>query len=203
MIKLFVGLTGGFGSGKSTVLAMFRKLGAKTINCDEIVRKLWQPTSPIYGKLEKLLEKEGLVSRNGKISPILAVSKTFENRAFRQRLENIVHPEVFRKIRLAQKRQTGILVAEVPLLFETGFNRKTDLVITVKASSANSITRLTKNRGLSSKGWKARANAQWTLNKKIAHSDIVIENNGNLTATQRQVKAVWENLNRIVKNRKN
>lgn len=188
MVKLLVGLTGGFGSGKSTVLKLFGELGAKTLDCDALVKKCWRPGHVLYPGLARLVKQQGITLAEVK-------GEAFRNRSFRRKLENIIHPWIFKRIRLAQRLETGILVTEVPLLFETGFNRETDFVITVNTSSKKSRTRTGKSRGISQVEWEARSKAQWPLERKIKKSDSVIKNDGSLAGTRRQVRTIWKEIN--------
>jgi dephospho-CoA kinase len=199
MVKLLVGLTGGFGTGKSTVLKIFKHLGAKTLDCDRLVKECWRSGSTVYPKLKKLLKSYGLVKQGDRTFSKREIAReVFQNPRFRRKLEKIIHPEVIRRIFLAKKRETGILVAEIPLLFETNFDRKTDYIITVKASPSKSSARVKKARGVVFKEWKARWKAQWPLGRKIRRSHAVINNSGNLKMTTRQVKKIWKDLLRAV-----
>jgi dephospho-CoA kinase len=198
MKKLLVGLTGGFGTGKSTVLPMFKKLGAKTFDCDRWVKACWQPGSTVYPRLKSLVRSYGLIpGAQAKIPLKQVAGKTFQDRTFRRKLEKIIHPVIFRKIRLAHTREMGILVVEIPLLFETGLNRDVDFVVTIKTSTQKSKARVLKKRGMSVREWKARIGAQWPLARKARNSDAVILNNGNLQNTSRQVKKVWNKIVQI------
>jgi len=191
MKKVFVGLTGNFGSGKTTVLKIFRQLGARTLNSDSIVNTVWQPRNPIYQMLLNAYRREKKGYKGKRVSKKQVAALAFERPVFRRKIEKIIHPVVFKKIRLARRAKTGILVAEIPLLFETGFHRKTDFIITVKASPRKSMARL-KNRGLTPNDWKLRANTQWPIGKKAKKSDAVIKNDRSLRETRRQVKAIWK-----------
>jgi len=195
MAAFLVGLTGGFGTGKSTVLRMFRRLGAKTLNCDELVKKCWQPGSPLYPRLKRLVRSQGLSQKEvGKAA--------FRDKRFRRKLERIIHPWIFKRIRLAERLESGILVTEVPLLFETGFNRATKFAITVNTPSKKSRARIRKNRGISSVEWEARSRAQWPLKRKIGESDAVIQNDGDLAQTRRQVNKIWKEINSMITTKK-
>ena len=193
MAKLLVGVTGSFGSGKSTVLKEFKKLGVRTLDCDQIVRQAWGRKSPLYPKLKNLAKKEGILGPRGGLSKAQVAKRAFQDLSFRRKLEGLLHPWVFGKITLAKGREKGILVAEIPLLFETGFNRKTDFVITVKASPTQSLARL-KKLGHTSKEWKARIKAQWPLSKKVRQSDAVVLNDGPPRQTTRQVKKILQEI---------
>ena len=179
---------------------MFQKCGAHTISADDIVKGCWRPGSPVHSRLKALVKKQGLLKSSKDSISLQAVAReAFQNKAFRMKLEKVLHPEVFRKINLARKRETGILVAEIPLLFETGFNREANFVVTVKTSSNKSKARLKKFRGLSSKEWETRSKAQWSIGRKIKKSDAIIRNNGNLAQTQSQVKKIWNQINCLMK----
>jgi dephospho-CoA kinase len=189
---MLIGLTGGFGSGKSTALQMFKKLGARTLSSDDVVKEAWKSNSPLYPKLRAAIKAQGLIQDKEKVSFEAIAKAVFQNLRFRKKLEKLIHPWVFKKISLASKREKGILIVEIPLLFETGFNCKTDFVVTINATPTNSMARLRKESGLSSKEWKARVKAQWPLKKKVGKSDFVIQNNGTLSETRRQIIIIWE-----------
>ena len=196
-VKTLVGLTGGYRTGKTTVLKMFKQLGAKTLDGDRIVKECWRGANSPNKQLRAFLKKDGIINHLNQKIPFLQVQeKAFQNRKFRQQLEKIIHPYVFRKINLAHEREKGILIVEIPLLFETGYDRKTDFNITVATSSTKSIKRAKTGSGISPKEWNLRSGAQWSLRKKREKSDAVIRNEGSLRHTRQQVVNLWKFFNK-------
>ena len=176
-----VGLTGGFGTGKSTVARHFRKLGAHVIDADRLAHEALRPGVPEY---QKILSCFGTVDRK-KLAQIV-----FANPRKRKILESIIHPYVFRRIDELEKKKSGIVILEVPLLFETHFDKKMDSVVVVTASIQTQILR----SSLSKDETRARIKAQMPLSQKMKRADFVIHNDGSLTETKKQTVAVWRSL---------
>ncbi len=193
MKAIVLGLTGGIGTGKSTVLQMFKEIGAKTIDSDKIVAAIYKKKA-----VKKTLEKEfgekifskGTVDRK-KLGEI-----AFSSSKKRQKLEAIVHPFVYREIKekISKHKKYGkkLVVAEVPLLFESSkkFLALFDFVVVVNAKKGQQVHRLLK-KGLSRKNVLQRLRAQMPLSEKAKKADFVIDNSKNLFHTKRQVMVLW------------
>jgi dephospho-CoA kinase len=199
---LRIGLTGGFGSGKSTVLAMFRRRGARVMDADAIVHDLFARDRRVRAAVARrfgrdILRKDGIDRR-------ALARRVFDSPAERRALEAIVHPAVRRRIAEgARGMRGGVMVADVPLLYESGLRKKFDVVIVVQASASRRVRRLAA-RGFSARDFQRRARAQWPLTKKARLADHVVDNNGTKERTKNQVDEIWDSITnhaRVVRGR--
>lgn len=190
---LVVGITSGIGCGKSTVSAMFKKLGAAVIDADKIVGKLYKKNLLIKSKLVEEFGVEILTRRN-KINSKKLASTVFLSNKKLKKLNSIVHPFVFAEIKRRIKSQRkGIVVIDVPLLIETGMASLVDVVVVVKASKKAQMQRL-KKQGYSQKEAKQRIAAQMPLREKIKLADYVIDNSGSISNTRKQAEEIFNKL---------
>jgi len=191
---LLVGLTGNYGMGKSTVLAMFKQLGAHVIDSDEIVKTLLEEKD-VLKRLKEILGS-GVFRSNGSLDKSKVAAAIFQNSRLRQSTEDLLHPLVFNRIdSLLEgiKRKDKVIIIEVPLLFErkyeAGFNR----TITVYAGEDAALYRLEK-KGVDRKEALLRVNSQLPVDAKIRKSDYVIDNQGSSDETFVQVKEIYRKL---------
>ncbi len=186
---MLIGLTGSFGSGKSTVLGIFHRLGAQTLSADEIVHELLERPD-VREEIKRLFGKE-VVSSNGIDKKKLA-ARIFDSMQDRQRLESILHPLVYDRImKFHRQHPDQVTVAEIPLLFESGRGSDFDAVIFVTCAQKKRLNRLAK-RGFSQEEAKRRLAAQMPEDEKIRLSDFVVDNSGSIEATGRQVRSIWQ-----------
>ncbi len=187
--KLVIGLTGGYGSGKSTVTEIFRRLGAKTESADHLAHRALLPGTPTFKRILRTFGPE-VRSRSGGLDRARLAAIVFKNPAARRRLEKIVHPFV-----VAQHKKTirkhikGVLVLEIPLLFEAGLRRLADKVVVVTAPASVRMRRLAK-KGVSPADFRRRSRAQWPLARKVRLADAVIDNAGTPSAARKQAQAL-------------
>ncbi|MBN1870310.1 MAG: dephospho-CoA kinase [Candidatus Omnitrophica bacterium] len=192
-----IGLTGGLGTGKSTVAKMFRGLGAAVLSADDVAHQLLRPGTVCFRQIIKDFGKGVLKGR--KIDRKAVAQLVFRDKQQLRRLEKIIHPAV-RKIILARikriKRQNRnrVVVVDVPLLFEAEMDRNVNVSIVVKASHAKRIERAVKSLNITRAEAKRRIDAQMPLRQKIRLADIIIDNDGTLNQTKKQVKQIWERL---------
>ncbi len=198
--RLFlIGLTGTFGSGKSTVRNLFRRWGARVIDADLLAHEALRKGSASYRNIIKAFGKD-TPGRNGALDRKKLARIVFSNPAKRKKLERIIHPYVFQRIReKLAKIKSGIVVIEVPLLFETGFNRQVDCTVVVCSSKQKILSRLSQNRHLEKSDIKARMAVQMPLAGKLKRSDFVINNTNGLRQTARQARRIWGEIKREVK----
>ncbi|MBE3578235.1 MAG: bifunctional DNA-formamidopyrimidine glycosylase/DNA-(apurinic or apyrimidinic site) lyase [Limnochordales bacterium] len=194
---LVIGLTGGIASGKSTVLRLFREAGAETLDADEIVHRLEQPGEPVYEEIVAEFGRE-FVRPDGSLDRQALGRVIFADPRARERLNRIVHPRVIEKLQeeiaAARARGTPLVVVDVPLLFEVGFDRDVDRTVVVKVPAAVQLRRLMERDGLDETSARQRLEAQWPLAEKVRRADYVIDNSGTVDETRAQV---WELVQRL------
>ena len=194
---LKIALTGGPGSGKSTVARMFRDLGAEVIDADEVAKAVVQPGQPAWEELRREFGP-AYFREDGSLDRAKMADLVFRDREARGRLNAIIHPRVREEIarRLGNLAARGIpmVMVEVPLLFEAGLEKNFDLVIVVDAGEKEQIERLTARDGRPRKEARSILQAQWPLETKKARADFVVDNRGPLKNTRDQVKKLWQRL---------
>lgn len=192
--KIVIGLTGSFGSGKSTVASMFRSRGAIVIDADRIAHASIRPGRHAY----RLIRKEfgsGILSNDKTINRRALGALVFSRKNLLARLNAIIHPSVIRAIDrgIAQAR-TGIVVVDAPLLFEAGLEKKADVLIVVRASQKNQIKRIQKKSSLTRLAIVKRIQSQIPLRQKARRADFVIDNDGTVKETRKQVARIRRQL---------
>ena len=192
MIK--VGLTGGIGTGKSTVAQKWRELGAGVVESDQLAHQTllpgtatWQAVVQAFGK--EILKADETVNRP-KLGEIV-----FNDEQKRLVLNRIVHPAVrnmwneeLNELSRAGKTEVG--VANIPLLYEVGAEKEFDCVVVVACSEATQLARLI-GRGLTEQQARARIRAQWPLTMKIDKADYVLWNDGSRRILAEQAEIIW------------
>jgi dephospho-CoA kinase len=191
---LRVALTGGIATGKSYCLARFAALGAAVIDADRLARDAVAPGS---SALEAVALRFGrsILLPDGSLDRAALGRIVFNDRAARADLEAIVHPEVYRGIGewfASRPPATRLAIADIPLLFETGHNHDFDRVIVAACDPHQQLTRLMARDRLSEPEARARLNAQWPIEEKVARADHVIRTGGTLADTDAQVRTVYE-----------
>ena len=190
----FVGLTGGIGSGKSTVAEMLRARGAGVIDSDALAREGGEPGSPRLDAVQAAFGSE--VVTGGRLDRAALAAIVFADHDRRAALEAIVHPEVARRATeiVAQHVDTDdVVVLDSPLLIETGRHRDVELVIVVSAEPETQIGRLVA-RGMDEADARARLAAQMPLADKAEVADVVLDNEGTLEELEGQVDRLWSDL---------
>jgi len=203
-VTLMVGLSGGIGSGKSTVSRLLAALGARVIDADAIVHELQAPGSPMLAEIAAAFGP-GVIGPGGRLERAALATIVFRDAAARARLGAIVHPGVGAEIarRVAQARSEGVavLVLDIPLLFEgrkagTGSAARLefDATVVVWAPEDAQIARQMARDGCSRELALERIHAQLPLHEKKELADFVIDNSGTPEETERQVNALWQTL---------
>ena len=188
---LVIGLTGGIASGKSLVLKEFRKLGSQTLDSDVIAKDVVEPNQSAYKKIVKIFGPN-ILQKNGNLDRKKLGSLVFFDPKKRKLLESIIHPEVIRNLRQEIKSsQSQLLVIDIPLLFEAKLQNLVDKIIVVWAPLNQQMARLQKRNKLSSGEIRNRIRSQWSLKKKCAWADFVIDNSKNSSHTRSQVKNLY------------
>lgn len=192
-----VGLTGGIASGKSTVSEILRQLGACIIDADVIARDIVMPDQPAWKSIVQHFGPEIILPDKSLNRPKLA-EIIFNNPEQKAVLDNITHPLILsqmqQKTREAAQNNPPLLVWDVPLLFETGFDKYTDVSILVYVPFQIQLQRLMARNNLNENEALARINSQMPLQKKQELATITINNSGSLAQTQETVKSVFREL---------
>ena len=188
---MLVGLTGGFGTGKSTVLGIFKGFGAVAVDADRLVHKALE-SDDVRNELVSIFGSE--ILREEGIDRKRLAELVFSSHADRKRLEAIIHPIVYRRIHeVARRFRDRVVIAEIPLLFETGRDKEMDAVITVVARPEKVTERLIR-KGYSEEEIKRRQAAQMPVGLKGRKSHFVIDNSDGMEATGNQAAKVWNQL---------
>lgn len=193
-----IGVTGGVGTGKSTVARLFGELGAEVFDADRVVHRLLEPGTPVWKRIRaqfgpSVLEPDGRINR-GRLGEIV-----FREPHRLKALNRIVHPAVRRSIltdlsRLKTRRPRAVAVLDIPLLIESGRAYRTSAVVVVTASQRVAARRLKARSGWEPAEMKRRSGFQMPLKEKETQADFVVGNGGALADTRRQVVRVWKKI---------
>ncbi len=198
MRRLVVGLTGTFGSGKSTVGKILKRFGArKVIDSDLVAHEVFRPGHPAGKKIRLLFGVKKSISRK------VIAKEVFSNPKKRRRLESIIHPYVSQRIaREIGRISSGVVILEVPLLFETGFDRFCDVTVAVLTGERNIVKRLSRV-GFKPEEVRARLRAQLPEREKKRRADLYIQNSGSKTLLTQKTKLIWQKLISILNEKEN
>ncbi|MCK4240349.1 MAG: dephospho-CoA kinase [Candidatus Atribacteria bacterium] len=194
---MIIGLTGGIVSGKSTVAKMFKDLGVKIVDADELGHKVILPHKPAWEKIVKLfgkdLLKEDLNIDRRKLGRIV-----FNNQNLLKKLNEITHPEIIKLIKKEIKsikdktdKKDDILIIDAALIYEAKIDNLMDKIIVVYINEEKQIERLMERNNLSAQESLKRIKSQTPLKEKVKMADYVIDNSNSLDKTKEQVKKIW------------
>jgi dephospho-CoA kinase len=188
---LSIALTGGIGSGKSLAAEFFEELGAVVIDSDQLARDAIERGTPGFD--EVVASFGDAILLGGEIDRAKLAEIVFKDEQARRNLEAIIHPRV-RDIatRIAARvPQDGVVINQIPLLFETNGKSRFDVVITIASTLENRKARLAQ-RGMKSYEIERRISAQASDEQRASIADIVIENDGTQEELEARVAEVWE-----------
>jgi dephospho-CoA kinase len=184
---LVIGVTGGIGSGKSTVANLFSSLGAPVIDADELARQVVAPGQPAY---EEILQHFGttILSKSGELDRRRLRERIFSEPAKRDRLEEIVHPRVYAQMkRLLDCLEAPYAIVVVPLLIESGARDLVDRVLVVDSPEELQIERTQRRDGTTRAAVKKILAAQLDRSARLSAADDVIENDASVEALEKVV----------------
>ena len=193
---LLVGLTGGIGSGKSTVARMLEERGAVVFDADLLAREAVEPGTLGH---TAVIDRFGadVLAPGGELDREALASIVFADPSARRDLEQIVHPEVrrlFAEGSEAYRDTDRIVVFSAPLLVESGMHTAFEILVVVSATVPMQIERLMRQRGMSEPAIRARIDAQAPLEDKAAVADFLVDNEGTLAELESQVEQLWHDL---------
>jgi len=190
---LEIGLTGGIGSGKSTVSAGLVERGAALIDADAIVRELQQPGKPVF---EKMVERWGekILSEEGELNRQAVADIVFKDSEELLALNEIVHPLVREEIARLRDTYAGggaPIILDIPLLIESGYE-DLDGIIVVDLIPKEAIRRLVTYRGFAEDDAKNRISNQVEREERIKKADFVVDNNDDLNSLNEEIDRAWK-----------
>jgi len=194
---LLVGLTGGIGSGKSTVSGMLAERGAEIIDADHIARQVVMPGTRAWCRIRDHFGP-GILYPDGSIDRQALADLVFGDPAKLTVLNEITHPDIFARIAdllEAHHDRDVVVVLDAALLIEAGLADGVDVVLVTHSPHEIQVERLAA-RGVGERDAASRIAAQLEPEKRLARADIVIDNSGSLEDLGRRVDEVWEDLQR-------
>ncbi len=181
--QMIIGITGSFGSGKTTVANMFRKYGFRVINADRLYHNIYNKND----SLKKQIKKEFGTTNRIKLRKIV-----FNNPNKLKKLNKITHPliinEIKKQINSIIKSSNKKIIIDAPLLIESNAKNLVDKIIAVKCSKKEQITRILKKKKYTKKEIENIVKSQLPLKEKIKKADFVVDNRNSLKKTRMQVK---------------
>jgi dephospho-CoA kinase len=192
-----IGLTGGIGSGKSTVARMLQQKGAKLLSADAVGHEVYEPARPAYQEIVDAFGRD-IVGADGRIDRKVLGPIVFSDPEQLRRLNAITHPRMKELMRekLAAERAGGarIAVLEAALLFDAGWDDLADDVWVTVAPPEVAAKRTAERSGISAEEALSRIRAQMSNEERIARSQVVIDTDCPLAETEKQVSEEWERL---------
>ncbi len=187
---LRVGLTGGIGSGKSTVADMFSQLGIAIIDADVIAHQLTQAGGPALKQIADTFGAEYLDAK-AELNRKKLASLVFNDSKARQQLEHIIHPQVRSVMSQALSEQTSAyVILVIPLLLETGFTDLTDRILVIDTPESSQIDRVIQRDKRSQVQVEAIMSQQIDRDSRLAQADDILENTSTLAALKKAVTAL-------------
>ena len=200
---IVIGLTGGIGSGKSSVAAMFKDEGAYIIDFDYLARVVVEPDTPAWRDIVDYFG-QGILFPDRTLNRSKLAEIVFSDALSRKALEGFTHPRIFEKRdtllkNIKTKDSQAIVIVDVPLLFELSLNKNFDTIILVYTSRDIQIERTIKRDDILKEEVEKRLKAQINIEKKKLVSDYIINNEGSLKNTRDQVRKVNHELKKLIK----
>ena len=190
-----VGLTGGVASGKSTVAALLRELGAVVVDSDVLAREVVEPGTPGLAAVVEAFGPE-VLDADGRLDRPALGALVFGDEPARRRLEGILHPLI--RARAAELEaaapEGAVVVHDIPLLVETGQADRFDAVVVVDVPVETQVERMVRDRGMSREDALARVKAQASREARLAVATHVVENTGTREDLRDRVTEVLEEL---------
>jgi len=195
---LNVGLTGGIATGKSTVVRMLVKRGARVIDHDGLVHTLQEPGQPVWKRIIEAFGRD-ILDADERIDRKKLGALVFDDEQRRKELESIVHPAVLEEAQrlrdeIGRQDRQAIVLSDIPLLFEVAMQDLFDLILLIYAPPQVQILRVMKRNNLSREEAIARLKSQMPIDEKLRFADLVIRNDGTMRELEKSVDEVWQEL---------
>ncbi len=196
-----IGLTGGIACGKSTIAGMLVQKGALLVDADQLSREAVKPGNQAWREIRQWLG-EAIVEEDGSLDRKKIAALVFNDLTSLAKLNSIVHPRVLdlfyqRSGELKKDFPGRPLIWDIPLLFETGYDKRVDYIVVVACREEVQIQRLRARDGLSREEAIRRIRSQLELRKKIAKADFIICNNAGRDLLREKVDLLWAKIRTI------
>lgn len=201
MKKILVGITGGIGSGKSTVTDYYKSLGYKVLKADDIAKQVMVEDEEIIKNIKNEFGDKCYI--DGKLNTKYLAEKAFKHPDEVAKLNRIVHPKAIAKIREEAKKifsSKNIVMVEAAILFEAHWEDLFDYIILIISDENSRIIRTLERDHISIKEVKSRMMHQWQDKDKKGKSDFIIENNGSIDSLKEKAKFIISLIENISKN---
>jgi dephospho-CoA kinase len=203
---LIVGLTGGVASGKTAVSRILKEEGAYIINADQIARELVLPHKPAWSELIRAFGQE-ILQEDGSIQRKKLADKVFADPKQRKFLNQILHPRIKEEMdrrakEIGEKDPEAIVVIDAPLIIELGDHREMDKLIVVTSTQPQQIERLKDRDGTNPEEALRIVSSQMPLKEKLKFADYVIRNEGSMEEMKKRAKEVYQELKKVVLQKK-
>ncbi|MEG6590978.1 dephospho-CoA kinase [Paenibacillus barengoltzii] len=190
-----IGLTGGIATGKSTVSRLLAERGAAIIDADVIAREIMEPGHPVLAAVSERFGP-GVLNADGTLNRKKLGEIVFSNPEERKALEALTHPAIRAEMKQRMEELEAadphrLVVADIPLLYESGLDPLYERIMVVYVPREVQLTRLMLRDGLSKEAAEQRINAQMDIEIKKERADILIDNSGGLEETKRQIDDFW------------
>ena len=192
-----IGLTGGIGSGKSTVAKLLEHEGFPVVDADKIAREIMEPGSPVLDEVAAAFGDD-LINEDGSLDRGELARRAFVDKPSTEKLNSITHPairaESERRFAAAEAAGEPAVIYDMPLLVELGMHRGMDLTVVVDVDAEERVRRLTMSRGLDEADARARIAQQIDDATRKAAADIIIDNNGDEENLKPQVEKLVQQI---------
>jgi len=189
-----IGLTGGIGSGKSTVSQFLAELGTIIVDADEIGHEALKPNTEAWHEVVAAFGRQ-ILTTNGNIDRKKLGKVVFGNSESLLRLNRIMHPRMYNMVKAQleryQEQGVGVTVLEAPLLLEANWTSLVDEIWVTVASESTVLKRLKERVGLSEQQSLARIHSQMSNEERLKHADVIIDTDCDLNELRRKVKELW------------
>ena len=192
-ILMIIGLTGSIASGKSTVSSMLKRKGYPIVDADEIARLVVEPGTSVIQKIREEFGQE-VLKEDGSLNREKLGERIFGDQKDRDKLNAIIHPAI--RAEMLRQKETHLangantVVMDIPLLFESKLQSFVDKIIVVSVASETQKKRLISRNELTEKEAENRIKSQLSMDFKEANADAVIDNNGTLEETEKQLQSI-------------
>lgn len=196
-----IGLTGGIGSGKSTVAEMLRSYSFPVVDADQIARDIMEPGSPVLDEVAAEFGTD-LIGEDGTLDRAGLASRAFASEDATQKLNAITHPairkESARRFKEIEEAGEKAAVYDMPLLIELGMHKSMDLTVVVDVDAEERVRRLVAKRGLDAADARNRIERQIPDAERRAAADVILDNNGTREELEPQVDALVARITNIL-----